>query len=286
MSFRRNPITGDPILFAPERAARPNAFGTGEGGTCPFCPGNEHETPPELERIAAEDGSWLARAFPNKYPAAARHEVVVESRDHAVSFGELAEPAAIVEFWLDRLRRHLSTSVHATLFKNHGARAGASLTHIHSQIIPLPFFPPRAARERDAFLRYEACPLCDLLTASERDPSLVIAETEEFVWLAPQASQFAHEQWLVPRTHAADPRQLTTRPIDELASLLARSSRASLSVGDAYNWLLMVFPGVPQAHYYFDLVPRLTTLAGFELGGGTFIGMVDPAETAARFRSF
>ncbi len=84
--IRRNPITGAPVLLAPERLLRPHALGGDEEIVCPFCPGNEPETPPEIWR----DGDpWSIRVFPNKYPAADRHEIVVETAVHDAVFEDL-----------------------------------------------------------------------------------------------------------------------------------------------------------------------------------------------------
>ena len=143
--IRRNPITGAPVLLAPERLLRPHALGGDEEIVCPFCPGHERETPPEIWR----DGDpWSIRVFPNKYPATERHEIVVETADHDAGFEDLDRAAGIVDAWLDRYRA-LSPAI---IFKNHGRAAGASLTHAHSQILGTPFVPPRLAAEAAAFV--------------------------------------------------------------------------------------------------------------------------------------
>jgi galactose-1-phosphate uridylyltransferase len=48
--------------------------------------------------------------------------------------------------------------------------------------------------------------------------------------------------------------------------------------------MFMNFPRSPAAHCYVDLVPRLSTIAGFELGTGTFVEIIDPAAAARRLR--
>src|SRR5256885_10947157 len=76
--IEHNPITGDPLILAPDREQRPNLYREGVD-RCPFCAGNESDTPPEIWR----DGDpWRIRVFPNKYPATARHEVIVETPIH------------------------------------------------------------------------------------------------------------------------------------------------------------------------------------------------------------
>ena len=265
---RRNPITGDPLLVAPERAARPFAS---ESSECPFCPGHEHETPPEIARIGEP---WHARVFPNKYPAVAGAEVIVESPRHEDRFHDIAEPAAIVALYADRYRAHADAKS-VSLFKNEGARAGASIAHVHSQLIPLPFVPPRIHAEAAGFARAGSCPLCV-------PEGTIIRESEHLVWLAPAASRMAYQQWIVPRRHLGDARELTVSELAELAELLRRASKAMASIADACNWMFLDFRGESAAHFYVELFPRMTTIAGFELGSGTFVEIIDPEAAAER----
>lgn len=264
--IRHNPITGEPVLLAPERLQRPGARGMEDDGICPFCPGNERETPPEIWR----DGDpWSIRVFPNKYPAGERHEVVVETADHDARFEDVAHPERVVDVWLDRYRA-LSPAI---LFKNDGRAAGASLGHAHSQILGTSFVPPRLAEEAIAFARASRCPLCAI------DDEPLVRESEHYRVIAPRGSAFAYEHWIVPRAHehdAGEPR--------ELASLLQSAARASRSVAPGFNWIFMTFPQEPRAHWYVAVIPRLGGLAGYEVGTGGAINIVDPDEAAATLR--
>jgi UDPglucose--hexose-1-phosphate uridylyltransferase len=267
--IRRNPITGDPILFAPHRAERPNVFH--ESTVCPFCAGNEAHTPLELAHIGEP---WRIRVFPNKYPATDGHEVIVESPQHGATFDSLTPDAATdaVQMYAARYRAHDDACV--TIFKNHGSAAGASIPHMHSQLIATPFVPPRIAREIDAFTRAERCPLCDPIGDA-------IDETSHFRWVAPHASSFSYEQWIVPRVHA---NELTSDHAGELASLLQRASAAMLGAGDAFNWIFMNFRDAPAAHWYVQIFSRQAVIAGFEIGSGSAIEVIDPSAVAERFR--
>jgi UDPglucose--hexose-1-phosphate uridylyltransferase len=266
--IRRHPITGEPVLFAPDRASRPNAF-THESDACPFCPGHEHETPPEIARIG---DPWRVRVFDNKYPTTPQHEVIVESPRHDATFGSLDDPAEVIAMYIERDRA--IDAPHVTIFKNHGPMGGASLEHIHSQIAGLPFVPPRVERELAAFASH--CPLCET-------PQHVIDESEHFVRFAPHGSSFAYEQWIVPRRHAANFAMLKDDEIDDLALRLRDAARSMERIAASYNWLIMNFRAAP-AHWYVQAMPRLTTIAGFELATGTFIDIIDPAEAAERLR--
>lgn len=266
---RRNPMTGEPVLVATARASRPFASNPDD---CPFCPGHENETPPEITRLG---DPWRARVFPNKYPPAAGAEVIVESARHGDLFHDVENAEEIVALYVDRFRAHRDAAA-VVLFKNEGARAGASIAHVHSQLIPLSFVPPRIAAEARGFSN--TCPLC-------KPEGSMIRETEHFVWIAPFASRMAYQQWIIPRRHFADVREMTGAEIDDLAALLRDASTAMRSIADSYNWMFLDFRGHGAAHFYVDLFPRTTGIAGFELGSGTFVEIIDPAEAAKTLSS-
>lgn len=258
MNVRRHLITCDPILFAPERVARPNAYAR-EETICPFCPGNEAETPPEIARIGEP---WRVRAFPNKFPFAPHHEVIVEASEHEASFATIAHAGDVTAMYAARYRelRARDEMQYVALFKNHGAMAGASLPHEHSQIAALPFVPPNIARERDGFARAGECPIC-----SVRDPE---EQNDTFRIIDPGAHVFFGERWITPKRHVAELSDLSARELADMATML-QSSAAQMT--GAYNWLFLSYPDAPAAHFRVCAIPRTTSVAGFELATGTFI---------------
>lgn len=284
MKIARHLITGEPILVAPERASRPHAFGGDESGAelCPFCAGNEALTPAEVARVERE-GSWLARAFPNKYPAAEAHEVIVESPAHDATFDAIVDATAVVDLYVDRYLALAARSEAVCLFKNHGPTAGASLQHLHSQIVGTPFTPPRVASEAAAFAAADRCPLCTAIDG-HRAAGLVIDENGSFVWLAPSSSRMANEQWIVPKRHQHEMATLRDAEIADLAAMLQAAAAAMQTLASSYNWLFRNFARQPAAHFYVEAFPRRTTIAGFELATGTFIEVIEPAETARKLR--
>lgn len=262
--IEKTPITGDPVILAPERGDRPNVY---DGAPCPFCPGAEDQTPPE---IARDGDPWRIRVFPNRYPPTEHAEVVVESAKHDDGFEEIAPDQAkrAVEITFDRYRALAANNAYVCIFKNHGRLAGASIPHLHSQLVATPFVPLRPLRESEAFAAN--CPLCDL---SEHPP---IAETEHYRWIAPHGARFAYQQWIVPKEHEHDlgePR--------EISSLMQASARAMRSISDAFNWSFITFPHEPRGHWYLELFPRIAMIAGFEIGSGTFVNTVASEEVAA-----
>lgn len=273
MTFRTHPLTGDPIVYAPERSSRPGAFGDGGDERCPFCRGHEADTPPPVAVIGEP---WRVRVVPNKYPPVADAEVIVESPEHDATFDRLEHAQEIVRMYVERYRAH-GGAAHVALFKNHGSRSGASIPHVHSQVMPLPFVPPRIAREGEAFA--DRCPLCDGIDA------VPIESTASFAWIAPAGSAMPYQQWLVPKRHVAEMSAFDDAEIAELAALLQRSSAAMLALGDSYNWMFMNFARRDAAHCYVELFPRLANFGGFELGSGTNVEIVDPAIAAQHFRN-
>lgn len=266
-SIRRHPLSGDPILFAPERAARPHAFADSpDSARCPFCPGHESDTPPEILRAG---DPWRVRVVPNKFPPLDEAEVIIESADHEAQFGDITHADEVVRVYAERMRAH-ADAAYVALFKNEGADGGSSIPHVHSQLVPLPFVPPRVERERAGFAG--ACPLCG------PHPN-TIGETLAFSWFAPHASSMPYQQWIVPRRHLGSVAELDEEEIVELAALLRGAASAMTRLSVHYNWMFINTP-----HFYVDLVPRLTTLAGLELGTGTFVEIIDPAAAAERLR--
>ena len=262
------PITGEPVILAPDREARPNVY---DGAPCPFCPGAEHLTPPEISR----DGEpWRIRLFPNRYPPTEHAEVIVESAVHDDCFDSLLPEHAhrAVEMTFARYRVLAAGMPYVCLFKNHGRLAGASIPHLHSQLVGTPFVPTRPHREGEAFARAALCPLC------EGDQGPMIAETEHYRWIAPRGSRFAYQQWIFPKSHEHDlgaPR--------ELATLMQASVRAMRSVSESFNWTFVTFPHEERGHWYLELFPRTTMIAGFEIGSGVFVNTTSSESVAGRF---
>lgn len=264
----RNPITGEEILFAPNRAGRPNAFGGADVEVCPFCPGNESLTPPAIETVGVP---WRVRVFPNKYPSVEGHEVIVESPRHHDEFDSIGHAEEVVLTWQRRYEAH-ADGAYVSIFKNSGERGGASIHHVHSQVMPLQFVPPRIVREAVAFTK--GCPLCER-------PKFVIRENDSWICFAPEGASFAYQQWVAPKRHF---RSIAREDLRGLAEILTASVAATRRLAAAHNLLLMNFPSQSAGHFYVDLFPRMTAIAGFELATGTFIDIIDPAAAVRALR--
>lgn len=264
---------------------------------CAFCAGNEAETPPEVwaDRPGAgpADGpGWRVRAVPNKFPALAPeegvHEVVVNAPRHVVAFHELSdeEAARAVAAWRTRLQAVAADprGLWPFLFLNQGAAAGASLAHSHAQVMGLPFAPPRlVARERA--MAAHPCALCaDFADDAMSDRR--VAEVDGLVAWCPAVPPLSGAVRVAPRAHLPG----WDGPFDPAAvGRLLRRLLGAIGTGlgaEAANlWLHARRPGGPDTyHWHLDVVPRLGTLAGMELGAGVIAANRAPEAVAASLR--
>lgn len=284
------PSTGRPVLMAPQRQKRPKLARDPSVGACPFCPGAERETPPELDAVRP-DGSppdgpgWRVRAFANKYPGNSHHEVIAEGERHCQQPAELDESIwrDVIAIWQRRIRAiEQRPGVRcAFLFKNVGALAGASIVHNHSQIIGLPQLPPRLQLEQARSAEMQHCPWCATLARADEEERMILSTSAHAV-LAPTVSRLAHETWLVPLECSDD---FLTTDVASLAQALHGLFRAvQLGLAGApFNLWLHRIAG-QRFHWHFELQPRSSQFAGLELGGDMSINSVRPAQSAARLR--
>ena len=319
--LRLNPLTGRWVTIASNRGDRPGDLISRElpieaepGRPCPFCPGNEEETPPSLEEYGI-DGTWSVRVVPNKYPAfhgsepmrvahlgpvftqanaSGIHEVLVLSPEHDASWGDLDDKQAglVMAAVRDRMEDHARQAAtrYTQAIVNAGREAGASLEHPHGQLLGIPFVPGEIAEEQRGFERFgESCLLCTVGQAELTARHRIVHADERVVLLCPFWSASPYEMLVLPRQHAehltdASPKDLVAvgRSIrDGLAALRERMGHVS------YN---LVFHTAPHHHrgdfhWHVHVNPRITSVAGFEQGTGVMINIVPPELAADELRS-
>lgn len=298
--LRRDPVTGRWALIAPARARRPIALSdagprhrtTGERTPCPFCPGQERDTPNEV--LAYRDPStepnspgWRLRVVPNKFPAVRfngtqfpnNHSETLFESTAAIGFAEVLidcaehidNPALLSdEQFRDVFRAyrermisltHDSRLAHVAVFKNVGAEAGASLGHTHSQLIATPVVPELIQLEltgaESHFARTGRCVFCDITARELTAGSRVVTRSANFAVVTAFAPRFAYEMWVLPRRHESRYESISDDAALELARLLKHVLRALDTVlhSPAYNWFLHSTPlraGEPP-HYHWHL---------------------------------
>lgn len=325
--LRKDPIIGRWVIIATERGKRPHDFVVEEevvkGGFCPFCPGNEHTTPPEIfafrdPNTQPNTPGWQLRVVNNKFPALilegepdrqgegmfdkmngiGTHEVIIESPDHRLNLATLPVEHFILVLKAYRERiRSLGEDPrmrYVLVFKNQGRAAGASLEHSHSQLISLPIVPELVMEELNGSKFYynwkERCVFCDMIRQELQQGVRVVEENEEFVALCPFAPRSPFEVWILPKTHHSSYVELQEDSLALLATIFSTTLKrlhAALR-GAPYNFILHTAPvrepAIPHYHWHFEIMPKLTLMAGFEWGSGFFINPTPPEDAAAYLR--
>ncbi len=330
--LRYDPTSNDWVIFAPSRTRRPYELKkTDSPGadsrlaerSCPFCPGNEHLTPPEVfamrDHSTPNAAGWRVRVIPNKFPAltieeethrtddgpifrhmggCGAHEVIIESPRHNTMLAE--QPVEQIDAVLRTMQLRFNDLMRDTrfqtivLFKNHGEAAGTSLQHPHCQLIATPVVPQLLRLKHriatDYFDQTGRCLYCVLLHEELAAGTRIVAENDRYAAFAPYASHVPFEIWILPRTHRAsfglvEPAHL--RPLAELLKTVLLKLHAGLE-NPAFNLTVHTAPRGDEDKEYFlwhlQIMPRLTTPAGFELGSGMSINTVLPEDAASYLR--
>jgi len=325
--LRKDPIMGRWVIISTERARRPSDFRHNNAGRtrseCAFCAGHEAETPPEVLAYrsngnGADGGGWSVRVVPNKFPALriegelgrrgegmfdmmngiGAHEVIIETPDHGTDLADLAESQIEEVLWSYHDRVHDLTKDprfrYILIFKNHGAEAGASLEHTHSQLIALPIVPLNVAEELNGAREYyrlrERCVFCDLISQEREDQVRLVAENDEFITVCPFAPRFPFETWILPKRHGGAFEHNTKHEYRNLAralrDTLGRLNRTLRS--PAYNYLIhsspVREPDERHYHWHIEIMPKLSQVAGFEWGTGFYINPMPPEDAARHLR--
>ena len=327
--LRRDPIVGRWVIISTDRSGRPHDFAKAPSaqpistGICPFCPGQERLTPKEIMAYrpqASEPNSpnWIVRVVPNKFPALqvegdlgreglglydrmngiGAHEVIIETANHKHGLADLPGKKIEDVLWAYRDRMlDLKKDVrfrYILIFKNHGAAAGATLEHSHSQLIALPIIPTSVQVALDGchahYQQKERCIYCDIVRQDLSAGDRIVAENTEFLCVTPFAPRFPFEMWILPKGHAAYFEESQKSQFEFLAPILSEALRRMDKVlsKPAYNFILHSSPLHETTgdfyHWHIEIIPKLTQVAGFEWGTGFYINPVSPEESAKFLR--
>ena len=302
-------------------------------GVCPLCLGNEHLTPPAIlvylksgggiKKSRDKDGfrhkNWLIRCIPNLYPAFApptgkagkmqimksddlavaigHHEVLVESpihNEHPAN-ARTSQLTHVINAYIDRLRELSSKPYvkYVSIFRNHGLKAGASLSHAHSQVIATPFIPRIVKEELEASKKFwtknKKCIFCDILEKELDGPRLIL-ENADYVVFAPWASVNPLEFWIIPKKHEATLLELSQTDVKTLAKTLKAclNGLKKLLHDPPYNYgfhLAINKSSRRFYHWHLEIYPRLAIWAGFEKSTGMYINTVTPEAAAESLRN-
>jgi UDPglucose--hexose-1-phosphate uridylyltransferase len=321
--LRVDPLTGLRSIIAVGRAGRPGGHFDIQApppidpDKDPFALGHEHQTPPEVYAVRPNGGApdspgWTVRVVPNLYPAltqdahepepeadpdlftaqpaAGHHEVIVNAPDPVVSLTDLtaSQVETAMEAWRERMRAHAGCAC-CHLIVNERREAGASLPHTHAQLYALRFVPAAIARERERFTAYATRTmggnlLGDLVQEEVRRRERIVAIDDEAVVMAPYASRVPFQLMLAPRRPRArfeDDGPLGAALLRDVLCRLKRRLGASPPLN---LWVRTAPSGADHFSWRIDVMPRLTHLAGLELGAGLNLCITAPEQAAAELR--
>ena len=260
---------------------------------CFFCPGNEKLTPPELDRIESAYGKWQIRCFPNKFPAFSpaspkaygRHEVIVETPDHKKSLSELSVDNLVNYLTMVQKRMNVarqdSKIAYTVVFKNEGKLGGASLEHSHTQVVSfgeVPDYVKKLTKKTDDFSKLE-----------KSHAKNIFAQNAHFFAFCPKASRFHLESWIAPKRPVPSILKLDAGQLRSLAEIL-KSALSALDATSGFGPYNIIFHSSPcdesNFPFHIQILPRLSTWAGFELGTDMVMLSQLPEDTAKKFKEF
>ena len=258
--FIQDRLSGKWVILAPQRASRPDD--STKEQVCPFCPGNEDLTPPEILRTPAgsEKDKWQIRVVPNKFPFAPIHEVIIHSPNHSASFFTYSKEyvAEIFQIYKNRFNA-LKDKGQVFIFHNQGPQAGESLSHSHTQI---PVVPPEIVLEVPAIANQDH----------------IVSQTLYFTCFIAEASSWPNEVWFLPKRRGADFGQITAEELSDFSLLFTKLlAKLEKSSGEEFSFNFYISP---KADWYLRLIPREKILGGFELGTGVYVNTKDPSVAA------
>jgi UDPglucose--hexose-1-phosphate uridylyltransferase len=263
------------VIIAGERVSRPDEYKSKKDkDVCPFCAGNESHTPPEVFRYGKgekDTAGWQIRVFPNKYSITDFHEVIVHSPDHHRDVDTL--PAKDVELIFKAYRERYNfykDKGQVLIFNNRGEHAGASISHPHSQLVVIPS-------------------QINLDTLTREPLNNIVDENNLFNIYCPDFSQWPYEVWLAPKKGEKQVfGDITDEQITDLVDILQKMLKRLKEIHQinrklhsdfGYNFYIH-----PKENWYMRIIPRFIHRAGFELGTGLSVNIIDPTQAAQELR--
>ena len=291
--------------------------------SCPFCGGHEMKTPDPVYTVYAEQEEiWQVRIVPNKYPIISEtrknelptenklfkassskgfHDVIIEHPNHYFNFYHAVTEDFFYIFKAVMMRlkdlgknKDMLYSLH---FKNFGPEAGASLSHSHSQIITTPFIPIQMLDEINGSLEYyndnNICVYCDIIEEEKRINERIICENNNFIAICPFASRSPYQIYIIPKQHSSSIIYTSSSHILDFASILKNifdrlcKILGEVSFNNVLHTLLPILENKygHSSHWFLDIMPKMSKLAGYELGSGVFINSITPEDATEQLRN-
>ncbi|GKU26841.1 galactose-1-phosphate uridylyltransferase [Clostridium folliculivorans] len=301
--IRIDNLTGKQVIIATNRRARPidnrnrhedkvNYKLQYKHSDCPFCKGNEEETPYEISKIG--DENWSVRVVKNKYPTVIEdgdtikgyHYVVIETPNHNKKLCQYK-----AEKWRDIFSAYKDAAdkcfsdndiKYLQIFKNYGREGGASLEHPHSQIVALNFTP------QSKLMDDNYCKVCEEVESELLAVERIILDRDNYIVYAPYGSYVQYQIRIAYKKHIGSFEEIfSDNGIDELSKLFEHVFKIIyISLGDIpLNICYYIYKDSNCCqHFYVDILPRGSFFAGFEMSTEVYINTISPEEAANRFR--
>lgn len=325
--MRRDWMTGDWVIVSPLRSNRPlpsspKVVIQDNKDGCPFCPGHEHMTPPEIwvdrEYGGPNTPGWRVRSFPNLYPALSGggcegftgdslqrvmrgcgvHEVIVDCPEHDLQLATMSidQIERLLMAYRERYKENSKGERirYVQIFRNHGRQAGRSLVHPHSQLVGTPIIPTAVMeeiRQASEFFDETGNSLFDQAMERELDQGTrMVIDSRSMVVICPFASRSPYEMYLLQKTGSTSFEDSDDELIGELARVLKDVLVRMFELLDdpPYNIYIHSSPcdgnQYPYFRWHIHIIPRLIGLGGFEMGTGMCINPVPPERAALLLR--
>lgn len=260
------------VIVAPTRNRRPDTNGKKHSKKDPFAKGHENDAPDEVFRIGKGDKNepgWKVRVVSNKFPITDMHEVIVHSPDKSKHLEDLTKEEVIyvLQAYRDRFNFYRSKG-QVLIFCNRGEFAGASIEHPHSQLVVIP-------------------PQINLDSLTREPQNNIVHEDKHFSVYCPDFSQWPYELWINPKKEKTLFGDITDDELSELSAIVEKMLKrlqkiyhnGSYRLPFGYNYYIS-----PKENWYFRIIPRFIHRAGFELGTGLSVNIVDPTDAALAYR--
>lgn len=229
-------------------------------------------------------------------------EIIIESPEHHTNMAHLSEEqiAKVLLCIVERVKKLEGDPrfKYVLIYKDYDP---FSKKHCSSRLIAMPVAPKRIKEKligaRNYYELHERCVFCDIIKQELKEKERLIAENEQFIAMVPFASRFPFEVLMLPKQHTHDVGSFSGQTAFLAASLIKRMLLTiERGLGDpAYSMIFYFSPFAEKKaghwktlkddyHVHIEIIPRLTSIAGFEWGAGFFICPIAPEEAASYLR--
>ncbi|UCN00809.1 DUF4921 family protein [Sulfurimonas sp. SWIR-19] len=255
----------------------------------------------EEENISQRDGFFeYVKGF-------GAHEIIIDTPCHECRFSALS-PKEIFD-WLQTIHARITDLtkdkriISLNIFKNSGKNAGASQEHPHTQIIALPVMSKNALeflQRNQAYYSVHGRGIVEDILHNERVAKIrIINEVGMFTAYCPYASFFSFEVIIAPGKVLSSLNKCSQEELADLAQLI-KNVFVMLDIQlDSYDYNISFHIAPVNENFenekymddidknfsfYLRIMPRIYTLAGFEISAEMAINGIEPENCAKLLR--